>query len=111
MWAYWFGSSVYWVECMYVVKWIYSFLTLSIFQNPSIGVLSNLFGALGLSVKGAKILIISVYPLHAAAWIGVSPSISGALGLFVRGTKLLTISVCQKMLQHELEYIQVYLEY
>ena len=51
-------------------------------------------GALGLSIKGAKIIIISVCPFCAAQLIGVCPFSFGALGLSVKETKSLTISVC-----------------
>ena len=63
-------------------------------MQMSNGVLPLLFAALGLSVKGAKILTISVCPVRAAQWIGVFPQSFGALGLSVKGTKILTISVC-----------------
>ena len=57
------------------------------------GVFPEIFVELGLSVKGAKILIISVCPYYAALWIGVFPYLSGALGLSVKGAKILTISI------------------
>ena len=67
-------------------------LRISPFLATELGVFP-LFGALGLSVKGAKILTISVCPLYVAIRIGVSPYSSGALGLSVKGAKIFTISV------------------
>ena len=58
------------------------------------GVVPKFSGALGLSIKGAKILIISVCPFCAAQLIGVRPFSFGALGLSVKETKILAISVC-----------------
>ena len=50
--------------------------------------INSLSGALALSVKGAKILTISV-----CLRIGIFPSSSGAFGLSVKGAKILTISI------------------
>ena len=53
----------------------------------------HLFGALGFSVRGTKILKIHVCLFNAASWIGVVPLLF-ALGLSDKGAKILTISVC-----------------
>ena len=62
-------------------------LCISAFLVTELGVFPCLSGELGLSVKGAKILTISVCPCHAALQIGVSPELSGALGLPVKKGK------------------------
>ena len=51
-------------------------------------------GELRFSDKGAKILIISVYPMRAAQEIGVVPNLSGVLGFTVKGANILVTSVC-----------------
>ena len=64
----------------------------------------HLFGVLGLSVKGANILTISVCPLYAAECIGVFTYLFGVLGLFVKGANTSLLYIQLKTLHIKADY-------
>ena len=86
--------TISWVVVSRRVEWLKDYLNFCIVGNRTWSI-SFLFWSIriGLTVKGAKILTISMCPLRTALWIGVTPSSSTALGLSVKGAKILTISI------------------